>query len=84
MRFIADVDGVSLQEVEDFGKSLGGSGGDGRWEDGRGSDQALAVETWEQILRTGEEDGETEGEEVGRVAGRREDLARDLELAVAD
>lgn len=49
-----------------------------------GAQEALAVEPGEQVIRAREEEGEAEGKVVGRVARVGEQVAGDLELAVAD
>ena len=80
----ADGDGVAAEELKDLGKGVGAAVGDRGGDDGGRAEEALAVETGEEVVGAGEEDGEAEGEEVGRVARAGEDVARDLELAVAD
>lgn len=80
----ADGDGVAAEELEDLGEGVGAAVGDRGGDDGGRAEEALAVEAGEEVLRAGEEDGEAEGEEVGRVARAGEEVARDLELAVAD
>lgn len=84
VRLASDRDGVAAEEVDELGEDVGGAVRDGWREDGGGPDEALAVEAGEEVLGVGEEDGEAEGEEVGCVAGVGEDVAGDLELAVAD
>lgn len=80
----ADGDGVAAEKLEDLGKGVGAAVGDRGGDDGGRAEEALAVEAGEEVVGAGEEDGEAEGEEVGRVARAGEEVARDLELAVAD
>lgn len=71
--------------MQQLGKRVRGAALDGGRDDGRGAEQALAVEPREEVAAGGgEEGGEAEGEEVGRVAGGGEQVARDAELHAAD
>lgn len=83
VRLVANVDRVALEELEQLGENLCAAVWYRGWENGGWADEAFALETWEQVLWVGEEDGETEGEIVGRVTRVVEDAAGDLKLAVA-
>jgi hypothetical protein len=84
VHFVADVQGVSSQQAEEVGECVGVAVGYRGRENGRGPDEALAIEAGEQVVRAGEEECVSEGEVVWGVARVGEDVARDLELAVAD
>lgn len=84
MGFIADVKGIAAQEVEDICEDVARSIGDAGRNDGRGTQEADALEAGEGLVRGGEEGAEAEGEEVGGVARSGEDVAGDLEVAVSD
>lgn len=81
---VADGDGVAAEEVQDLGEGVGGAVCDGGGQDGGRAEEAFTVEAREEVLWVREEDGKAEGEEVGGVARVCEDVAGDLELAVAD
>lgn len=84
MHLVAHVNGVSSEELDQIRKGVGAAVRDGGGEDGGRTDEALALEAGEEVVGAGEEGGEAEGEEVGGVAGVAEDVARDLEFAMAD
>lgn len=81
---VANMDGISAQQLDQLGESIGAAVRNRGREDGRRTDEALALEAREEVVAAGEEGGKAEGEEVGRVARVFEDVAGDLELAVAD
>lgn len=81
---VADGDGVAPEETEDLCKGVGAAVGDGAGDDGGWADESIAVEAGEEVVGAGEESGEAEGEEVGGVARVGEEVAGDLEFAVAD
>lgn len=80
---VAHVHGVPLEQVDEVGEDVGGPVRHGRRLDGRRPDQALALEPREDFLGRREEDGVAQREEVGAVARALEEVARDLEFAVA-
>lgn len=84
MHLVAYMDGVSSEELDQIRKGVGAAVRDGGREDGGRTDEALALEAGEEVVGAGEEGGEAEGEEVGGVAGVAEDVAGDLEFAMAD
>lgn len=84
MHLVAHMNGVSSEELDQIRKGIGAAVGDGGGEDRGRTDEAFALEAGEEVVGTGEEGSETEGEEVGGVAGVAEDVAGDLEFAMAD
>lgn len=80
----ANLQRVAAQQVQQLGESLRAATGDRRRENGGRADETFAVEAREEVIAgVGEEDGKAEAEEVGRVARVAEEVARDLEFAVA-
>lgn len=84
MVFVADIDGIPTQQPKQLGKGVGVAIRHRRRENRRRAYQALAVEAGEEVVWLGEEEGEAEREVVGRVGRVVEDVARDLEFAMAD
>lgn len=81
---VADLQRVSAQEVQELGEDVCGSIWDAGRGDGWRAEEAVAIEAREYLRRGCEKGAEAEGEEVGAVAWTREDIAGDLEVAVAD
>jgi hypothetical protein len=84
MVFVADIDGIPAQQPKQLSKGVGVAIRHRRREDGWRAYQPLAVEAGEEVVWLREEEGEAEGEVVGRVGRVVEDVARDLEFAMAD
>lgn len=83
MVFVSYMYWISAKRVYEFGEEVAGAVWDAWWNDCGWSEEVCSVKTREYFRWGGEEGAEAECEEVGGVAGGTEDVARNLEVAVA-
>lgn len=83
MVLVADMQRVAAQQMQKFGKDLCTAPWDIGWRYRWRAQQTPSIKSGKDLARRAEEDSKAETEEVGRVAGLREDVFRDLEMALA-
>lgn len=82
--FVANIDRIPAQQPQQLGKGVSVAIRHRRREDRRRAYQAFAVETGEEVVWLREEEGKAEREVVWGVGRVVENVARDLEFAMAD